>query len=721
MTAQEMVQGEIVRLTYQDPYSGFAVAKLLPKEQDREISIVGQMPFIQVGQCVRCTGEWEINPRHGRQFSVQRMNFELPQDPASIQRMLSSGFLPGIGPVRAAKIVETFGKNTFTILDQEPEKFYQISGLGKKCVDSLIASWKERTTMQELFVLLCDFGLSHGMATKVLRTFGSSAIQVIKTNPYRLAKEIHGIGFQVADAIANRMGIDPMSEIRIDAALEYLLWELSNEGHTCNPLDLFLPHAVEHLKAPLELIEERLKQLFIRGDIILFKPKPEDEFRVALKQLYTSEQEIARHIGRLQKSPSSIRAVDIEKAIIWVEETLHMHFAEQQKEAISMALQNKVAIITGGPGTGKSTITKAIITILEKLTRKITLIAPTGRAAKRLSEMTHRHAQTIHRMLKYNPGTNRFEHGSDNPISADLVIIDETSMLDTSLALVLLEAIPNHARIIFIGDVDQLPSIGPGTVLKDLISSHTIATTRLTEIFRQAKHSQITYNAHRINQGQMPFLKSEDGDFFFIRADEPSEIRKKVLEVVTKRLPDRYHVDSRKDIQILCPMRRGDCGIDQLNADLQQYFAPSKEKTAPFTIGDKVIQRKNNYKKEVFNGDIGYVKELDSETGRIAVEFDEKVILYDPTSVDELSLAWAVSIHKYQGSECPIIVLPIHTQHFKLLNRNLLYTAVTRGKKIVVVIGMPKAIAIAVHAENSDIRWTNLQASLEITLGPVTK
>jgi exodeoxyribonuclease V alpha subunit len=378
-----------------------------------------------------------------------------------------------------------------------------------------------------------------------------------------------------------------------------------------------------------------------------------------------------------------------------------------------MALQNKVSIITGGPGTGKSTITKAIITILEKLTRKITLIAPTGRAAKRLSEMTHRMAQTIHRMLKYNPGTNRFEHGPENPIQADLVIIDETSMLDTSLALSLLEAIPNHARIIFIGDVDQLPSIGPGTVLKDLIFSSTIATTRLTEIFRQAKHSQITYNAHRINQGQMPFLKSEDGDFFFIRADEPAEIRKKVLEVVTSRLPERYQVDTRKDIQILCPMRRGECGIDQLNLDLQAFFAPNKEKSAPFAINDKVIQRKNNYKKEVFNGDIGYVRQIDPETGRVSVEFDEKLILYDPINIDELSLAWAVSIHKYQGSECPIIVIPIHTQHFKLLNRNLLYTAVTRGKRIVVVIGMPKAIAIAVHAENTDVRWTNLQASLE--------
>jgi exodeoxyribonuclease V alpha subunit len=711
-TNEETLQGEVLRLTYQDPYSGFVVAKLLPQKENREVAIVGYMPFIQIGHNVELTGKWEINPRHGRQFSVMKMNFKLPQDSAAIHRLLASGFFPGIGPVRARKIVAAFGEKTFSILEQEPEKFYALSGLNKKCVDSIIKNWKQRTAMQDLFIVLTDFGLSHAMANKVLKTFGSEALQIIKTNPYRLAKEIHGIGFQIADAIAKKLGMDPLSDIRIDAALEYLLWELSSEGHTCAPLKHFIPLATEHLKATSEKIEERLKQLFVNGDITLFKPNEDQDYRAALIKLFKAEQGIAFHLSRLQRNNTSLRSFDCEKAILWAQEQLHMTFAQKQKDAIAMALQHKTCIITGGPGTGKSTITKAIITILERLTKKITLIAPTGRAAKRLSEMTHRHAKTIHRLLKYIPGSNRFEHTYENPLNSDIVIIDEASMLDTNLALALLEAIPDHAKIVFIGDVDQLPSIGPGAVLKDLILSKTMFTTVLTEIYRQAQHSKIIFNAHLINQGQMPSLNADGEDFFFIKCEEPSEIRKKVLQLVTDKIPSRFQYDPRKDIQIICPMRRGECGIDQLNCDLQAHFAPTKEKSCPFAIHDKVIQCKNNYKKDVYNGDIGYVQNIDAQTGCISVEFDDRLVLYDPINIDELSLAWAVSVHKFQGSESPVVIIPIHTQHFKLLNKNLLYTAVTRGKKIVILVGLPKAIAIAVHTENSDVRWTNLEKVL---------
>lgn len=710
--SEETVAGEVLRLTYQDPNTAFTVAKLLPNKGNREVAIVGHMPLIQVGQQVRCTGRWEIDPRHGKQFSVQKISYELPTDPSSIQRLISSGFLKGIGPVFAERIVRKFGAQTFSVLDQEPERLHEIEGLGKHRADQIIECWKSRTEQQELFVILCNWGISQSMALKILKKWGNNSIQVIKANPYQLAKEIRGIGFQVADKIASRLGIDPQSEIRVDAAIEYLLWELSGDGHTCVPLHQFLTVSEERMKIPASLIERRVVEGFKQGTVVLFTPSQEVGMHVAIKKLFSLEQSIAISLQRLKSHPCHLRDVDCEKAILWASDTLHMSFADKQKEAIAAALKNKITILTGGPGTGKSTITRAIITILSKLTKNVVLVAPTGRAAKRLQEMTGRFSQTIHRLLKFNPGTGAFEYNASNPLHCDLLIVDEMSMVDTPLANSLLEAVPSHARVLLVGDVDQLPSIGPGNVLKDLIDSNTVPTVRLTEIFRQAQHSKIIENAHRINQGQMPFLKNDRGDFFFVGAKEPSDIRKCVLELVTKRIPDRFGFDPRRDIQVLIPMRRGECGIDQMNADLQSFFSESQSKIGLFLKNDKVIQLKNNYQKDVFNGDIGFVQEVDSESGQVCVEFDEKHVLYDSTDLDELSLAWAVSIHKYQGSECPCIVIPIHTQHFKLLNKNLLYTAVTRGKKLVILVGSPKAIAIAVHQENTELRWTNLKAAL---------
>ena len=711
MQETETLQGEVLRLTYQDPYSGFAVAKLLPQKSSREVSIVGYMPFIQVGQTVRCTGFFEINPRHGKQFSVQKLSYELPSDPSSIEKLLASGFLKGIGPQRAAKIVEAFGKDTFHVLDQSPEKFYTIPALGKKCVDTLITGWQERTELQEIYLILCDYGLSHAMTAKVLRRYGSKTIKIVQENPYQLAKEISGIGFQAADSIASRIGIDPLSPIRIDAALEYLLWEFCTQGHTCVPFLVFVEHAKNKLEAPTTLIEDRLKNLFEKKEIILFKPSGKEELFVSPKKMYAAEQAILSHIARLQSSPCNLRTVDTEKAVSWAEQTVKMTFAEQQKEAIAVALTEKICIITGGPGTGKSTITKAILAISSKLTSHITLAAPTGRAAKRLSEMVHKHAHTIHRLLKFNPGIGSFEHNAQNPLKTDLLIVDESSMIDTNLALQLLEAIPDTARLIIIGDVDQLPSIGPGTVLSDLIQGNLIKTVRLTEIFRQARHSHIISNAHRINQGKMIFLTAENSDFLFYKVEEPSAIRKQILSLISQTLPEKYRFDPAKDIQVLSPMRRGEVGIDQLNIDLQAYFSPHKQKNIPYAVGDKVIQCKNNYKKEVFNGDIGFVSSIDTSTGQVSVDFEDRTVAYDPLSIDELSLAWAVSIHKYQGSECPCVVIPIHTQHFKLLNKNLLYTAVTRGKKIVVLVGLPKAVALAISTYTNEPRWTNLKST----------
>ena len=709
-SAEETLHGEVLRLTYHDPISSFTVAKLKPQEGGREITIVGTLPMIQVGQQVRCSGAWEVDQRHGRQFAVHSHSYELPTSQASIERFLASGLLKGVGPTFASKIVRRFGARTFDVLDNEPEKLHTVEGLGKRRAKKIIESWKKRTEEQELLALLLDWGISQTMAMKILRLWGHEALATIKKNPYQLAKEIHGIGFQAADAIAKRLGFADDAPARIDAAVEYFLWELGTEGHTCYAVDTFLPLAEQRLSLPASTISSRLAAGFQNGELVLFTPSQEKGLHVASKRLFFAEQRIASSLKRLQEAKSRLRSVDVPKAIAWAEEKLTMTFADKQKEAIAASLSNKVSILTGGPGTGKSTITRAIVAIYSMLTENIVLAAPTGRAAKRLQEMTHHYSQTIHRLLKFNPGTGLFEHNADNPIPCDLLIVDETSMIDAPLACSLLDAVPSHARLLIVGDVDQLPSIGPGTVLKDIIDSGSIPTVRLTEIYRQAKHSKIIENAHRINRGEMPFLKNDRGDFFFFPAKEPAEICSAVLDLVTKKIPEKFSLDPRREIQVLAPMRRGECGIEQLNTSLQSFFGEGQ--SGRFILNDKVIQMKNNYKKEVFNGDIGFVRAIDSSEGTVCVEFDDRHVVYDGSDIDQLALAWAVSIHKYQGSEAPCVVIPLHTQHFKLLNRNLLYTAVTRGKRLVVLVGSAKAVGIAVNQENTDGRQTNLKRFL---------
>lgn len=702
---QELV-GEVLHITYYDEFSAFTVAKLRPESGSSQVPIVGSLPLIQIGQKVRCIGSWVVNPRHGRQFSVTKFSYELPTNPAAIKRLISSGFLEGVGEEFAERIVRRFGSGTFRMLEEQPERLLEVPGMGKKRAAKIIDCWKKRTHEQEFFLLLTSWGISHAVGLRILRRWGSEAISVLKKNPFQLAKEIQGVGFQIADKIADKLGIPQNSTVRVDAALEFFLWELSAEGHTAIPQNLFVDRASEKLSVSKELLTERITAGVKEGQLALFQHTEGQPPHVCLKTLFAYEQQIVKNVQRLMSSAPRLRPVNTEKAIAWAEEVLHMTFATGQKDALACALENKCCIITGGPGTGKSTITKAIVSIYGKLSPKIMLAAPTGKAAKRLQEVTGRYSQTIHRLLKFNPGTGEFTHDRHNPLCVDLLILDETSMVDTYITHALLEAIPNHAKIVIIGDVDQLPSIGPGSILKDLIGHSTIPTVRLTEIYRQAKFSTIVQNAHRINKGEMPFLTAEKGDFLFIKALEPEEIRRQVVDLVSKRLPSSHHFDPRKEIQILVPMRKGSCGIEQLNVDLQALFSPS-DGVGYFRTGDKVIQSKNNYQKEVFNGDVGFVKSID-EHNAIQVIFDDRVVTYTGDERDELALAWAVSVHKFQGSECPCVIIPLHTQHFKLLNRHLLYTAVTRGKRLVVVVGSPKAIAIAVHQVGEHNRWTNL-------------
>jgi len=704
-THKEQISGEVLRITYHDPNNAFTVAKLQVNNMTREVAIVGYMPLIQIGQYVKCQGKWQVDRRHGKQFSVQHFSYELPTSPTSVEKLLSSGFLRGVGPVYGAKIAKKFGSETFSILDNDPERLLEIEGLGKKRAKQIIESWRARTQIQELFALLSNWGITQAQTVKIFNRWGNSALQTIRENPYQLAKEIRGIGFQLADKIAQNLGIDRLSNIRVDAAIEFFLWELSTEGHTCIPLDHFLPMAAEKLIIDQNHIQERATALFKEGSLVLFTPSSEEsKLHIALKPLFSYEQRIASNISRIATNPSFLRAINIEKALQWVQEKLQMQFASLQSKAIASALHNKFSVITGGPGTGKSTITRAIVTITSKLTKRIILVAPTGRAAKRLQEMTGHYSQTIHRLLKFNPSTQSFTYTRHNPLSCDLLIIDEASMIDTPLTSALFDAIPNHTRCIIIGDSDQLPSIGPGNVLHDMIKSKKVPTVELKEIFRQARHSLIIKNAHKINAGEMPYLTQEKGDFRFLKCEDPKEIRSTIVTLVTKELPEKYGFDPKKEIQVLSPMRKGECGIEMLNIDLQNSFLSGK-KAGPYTVGDKVIQLKNNYQKDIFNGDIGFISSIEEA---ITVDFDGKSIAYESSDLDEIALAWAVSIHKFQGSECPCVIIPIHTQHFKLLNKNLLYTAVTRGKKLVILVGMPKAIAIACHTISKQRRWTNL-------------
>ena len=569
-------------------------------------------------------------------------------------------------------------------------------------------------------IFLQSHGVSPAYAQKVLKTYGSHSIQKVQENPFYLARDIHGIGFKKADAIAQKMGIPKDSPQRIDAGIEYILTEARDEGHACLPVRELITLAQETLESSPEIIEQRLPILMQEHRIEIgdmFHDGKLESF-VWHKMLFLSEVGICRQMMRLRHSTSRLRTIDIPRALEWVQEKIGFQLAENQKQAVSQALSEKVQIITGGPGTGKSTITKAILTITKKITGSILLAAPTGRAAKRMTEITGKKASTIHSLLEFDFKKGVFRKSIDNPLECDLIIIDEASMIDTFLMYNLLKAIPDHARVIFVGDVNQLPSVGPGNVLKDMIASHCVPVTTLNEIYRQAAGSRIITNAHRINSGIFPDISNANtSDFFFVDVETPEEVMNNILSLVALRLPTKYKLNPFDDIQVLAPMRRGTIGIDNLNFALQEKLNPSKEQPLlwsgrRFLPGDKVMQIRNDYEREVFNGDIGRIKNINTVDQELIVTIDDKDILYTFADLDDLVLAYAVSIHKYQGSECPCIVMPVHTTHFKLLHRNLLYTGVTRGKKLVILVGTKKALFLAVSNDEVKRRYTGLQQAL---------
>jgi len=712
----DIIYGYIERITFQHPETGFTVAKIQEAKKYDLTVLVGDMPSLQAGETVRCEGGWHNDSKHGLQFKVKTYEVQRPATVNGIKKYLGSGLIKGIGPAFAERIVKYYGEKTLDIIDETPDELINISGIGQKRISQIKKCWAEQKSIREVMVFLQSFGISPTYAQKIFKTYRDESIAKIEENPYQLARDIYGIGFKTADALAAKMGIEKTSERRVDAGLEFVLSELSNDGHTCVPVDIFLEQAAELLEVEKPLTEARMLNSK-EQDRIVIEPLPMAEGPMAfvwLKTFYLCELGIARELRRLLDAQSLLRMIDPEKALAWGQQQLGIEPAEQQKKAVMSCLYEKVHIITGGPGTGKSTITNIILTISRKLTDKILLAAPTGRAAKRMSEITKMEAKTLHSLLQFDFKAGGFKHNRDNPLDADIIIVDEASMIDTVLMYSFLKAVPDHCRLILVGDVDQLPSVGAGSVLNDLILSEKIPTTRLTEIFRQAANSRIITNAHRINKGVFPELDNSPGsDFFFSKEDDTEKIAEMICSLLTQRLPKRYGFNAFDDIQVLSPMKRGLIGTQRLNELLQSRLNPSDEPLvrggSSFHLKDKVMQIRNNYDKEVYNGDVGRIVKIDRVEQELLVCFDGRDVAYDFTELDELVLAYAISVHKYQGSECPCIVMPIHTSHYNLLFKNLLYTGITRGKKLVVLIGSPKAIFIALQNDQTAARWTGLR------------
>jgi exodeoxyribonuclease V alpha subunit len=717
-TPAERLSGSVERVTFHSEDSGFCVLRVKVRGQRELITVVGTTASVTPGEYIECEGNWINDRSYGQQFKTSRLNVIPPSTLEGIEKYLGSGMVKGIGPHFAAKLVRAFGEKVFDIIEQSPERLTELDGIGPKRKARVTEAWAEQKTIREIMVFLQSHGVGTARAVRIYKTYGDTAIIQVQENPYRLALDIHGIGFKTADIIAQRLGIPPDSLIRARAGVRHVLQELAGDGHCAAVRESLIEQSAALLTIPDAIIKQAIG-LEIEADNLIAE-MIDSQPCLFLTPLQRAETGVASHLKRLLAGRSVWGSIDTERAIPWVEDRTGMKLSQSQRIAVGQAVNGKLTVITGGPGVGKTTVVNSILQILRAKRIKVLLCAPTGRAAKRFSESTRIEAKTIHRLLEFDPKKQRFKRDSEHPLDADLVVMDEVSMIDVVLMNQLLRAIPDRAAVLMVGDADQLPSVGPGAVLADMLTAQKIPAVRLTEIFRQAATSQIIVNAHRINQGWMPEQPKDEqalSDFYFIPADTPEEIHDKLLSVVTERIPKRFGFHPVRDIQVLTPMNRGGLGARSLNIELQQALnADSEPKISrfgwSFAPGDKVIQTVNNYDKEVFNGDIGRVSAIDNEEGLISIDFDGRQVDYEFGELDEVALAYATSVHKAQGSEYPVVVMPISTQHYMLLERNLLYTGVTRGKQLVVIIGQKKALAMAVKTIRSTHRLTNLAARL---------
>jgi exodeoxyribonuclease V alpha subunit len=722
---ETILEGQVERITYANEETGYTVAKLALSGVRESITIVGNLIAPVPGEMLKVKGAWLTHPKFGKQFKVISHQSIVPATVIGIKKYLGSGLIKGIGPVMASRIVKQFGEKTLEIIDQNPHELHQVEGIGRKRIEMIAEAWKEQKEIRDVMVFLQGHGVSPAYATKIFKKYGWDSIKIVSQNPYRLASDIFGIGFLTADKIAGSMGFEKNAPARVEAGILYVLHQLSEEGHVYFPYEPLLDRCREILEVDREVISKAVGTITVENKIVIEDLNQDLEAfqtnhkAVYLKSFHIAETGIADHLLRLTASPKKMRNVEVGKALKWVQEKIRLEFAEKQIKAIQSAVSEKVMVITGGPGTGKTTIINAVIKIYRELGARILLAAPTGRASKRMSEATGYPARTIHRMLEYTLQKGGFQRDQDHPLEVDVLILDETSMIDTSLMVHLLRAVPSGATLILVGDVNQLPSVGAGNVLKDVIRSHKVPVVELKEIFRQAANSGIIRNAHRINTGLLPELKQEReglGDFYFIEQEDQEEVLRIIMELVCERIPKRFKLDPLEGIQVLAPMHKGTVGTENLNAKLQEALNPSGMAMIrggrTFRLKDKVMQIRNNYEKEVFNGDIGRITSMDEEMREVMVTYDGAPVPYGASDLDEIVHAYAISVHKSQGSEYPAVILPLLPQHYLLLQRNLIYTAVTRAKRLLVIVGSRKALATGVKNDKIARRYTYLAERL---------
>ncbi len=727
--------GTVERITYYNPENGYSVLRLQPEKVSRRhalpgqgkdglVTVVGNLPELSPGEHLRLSGRWHTHPKHGQQFQAELCEQTLPATIAGIESYLGSGMIKGIGPKLAERITVHFKEKTFDIIEEAPDRLLEVSGIGMDRLGKIDAAWQEQKQVKEIMVFLHGHGVSTNLAVKIYKTYGDNSLAIVQKDPYQLERDIYGVGFKTADRIAQTLGLPPEHPSRIEAGVVFALNEMINSGHVYAPRDLLAERAVELLGVAPDLIPPALDRLMTEERIKLddlpvpvskqsSEPKNISESQTAyntsviyLTPFYFGEKGVAERLAALAEHATAYN--------LTLPKMDDGDLSAEQRAAVQMALQHPVSILTGGPGTGKTTCLKALITTLETEHKRVALASPTGRAAKRLSEASERPASTIHRLLEFSP-VEGFQHNEQNPLSTDFLIVDEASMLDLLLTNHLLKALRPGMHLLLVGDVDQLPSVGAGDVLRDLIASGLVPVTRLRTIFRQAADSQIIRNAHRINQGQMPEFSKDEGDFYLFPAEDAVAAADWIEQLVTERIPSKFDFDPVHDIQVLAPMYRGPAGVMMLNERLQAKLNPPANNKPErklygtvFRVGDKVMQTQNNYDKDVYNGDIGFIKQIDPIEQELRVDFDDRLVTYDWSETDQLTLAYVVSVHKAQGSEFPVIVMPIVTQHYPMLQRNLLYTAITRARKLCVLAGNRKAIGIAVHNNKVTQRFTAL-------------
>ena len=719
---REVVAGLVERVTFHNEDNGFCVLRVRARGRRDLVTVVGHSATIGTGEWITATGAWVNDRTHGQQFKASFLRTSPPSSAEGIEKYLSSGMIRGVGPVYAKKLVRAFGEMVFDVFDSAPDRLQEVGGIGPSRAAGILSAWGEQKSVREIMIFLHEHGVGTARAVRIFKTYGADAVKVLTENPYRLATDIRGVGFKTADAIARKLGIAPTATIRLRAGIVHALGEAMDDGHCGLPKAELIPLAERLLGVARDLVAGALELELKDGNVVADRVRGGPQRAGAgetecifLAALYGAERVIAERLAALAHGALPWRQIDAAKALPWVEQQTKLKLAASQQEAVRLALVSKVMVITGGPGVGKTTIVNAILRVLAANDLRIVLCAPTGRAAKRMSETTGRDASTIHRLLEVDPINGGFRRTRSNPLECDLVVADETSMVDVPLMQALLRAVPDSAALLMVGDVDQLPSVGPGQVLADIIASGAIPVVRLTEVFRQAASSRIILNAHAVNEGRMPDIgkPEDDSDFYFVPADNAEIAAARIVELVKTRIPRRFGLDAIRDIQVLCPMNRGGAGAQALNIALQAALNPAGERKverfgATYAPGDKVMQTQNDYDKEVYNGDIGHVADVDPVSGELTAIFDGRPVSYLFGELDMLVPAYATTIHKSQGSEYPAVVIPLLMAHYPMLKRNLLYTAITRGKRLVVLVGERRAVAAAVRGHGDGRRWSKL-------------